>query len=212
MNVPDVYSLVSTPFCFHNLSTLWEILPWQRETYTGNFGRPMRGSKECPVRGVTSCGRVWRKGAVKRDLERRGLFSVVTLHQWTNLLNGELYWLRNLHRGWTVLAEKFILKLNCIGWEFTLSLNCIAYFLFVFWMTFDWARQNNFTNLNDLATAVQAYVTTGIVCVCVSACVHGMHLTLPPPPHHTPKLTYNIYIQTPATDCPDMWPLQLTGH
>ena len=46
MNMPDVYALVSTPFCFHNLWTLWEILPWQRETYKGNFGRPMPGSKE----------------------------------------------------------------------------------------------------------------------------------------------------------------------
>lgn len=72
--MPDVYALVSTPFCFHNLSTLWEILPRQRETYKGNFGRPMPGSKECPfggVGGVTSCGRVWRKGCKMRLGEER---------------------------------------------------------------------------------------------------------------------------------------------
>ena len=60
--MPDVYALVSAPFCFHNLSTLWEILLRQHETYKGNFGRPMPGSKERPFGGVTSCGRVWRKG------------------------------------------------------------------------------------------------------------------------------------------------------
>ena len=42
----------------------------QRETFTSDFGRQTRGDQECPFGGVTSYGRIWRKGAGKRGVER----------------------------------------------------------------------------------------------------------------------------------------------